>query len=1013
MRTQLRTIAVILAIAVLALVSISPFLADGMILTDDGNLHLYRAIVLDDAIRTDGTLYPRYASALAYGYGASLFNYFPPTSYYPTVIAHALGADWVRAWELTIIFYVLLAGLGMYLWARQWVDTSGAWIATAGYLYAPYTLFDTVTRGSSNEFAGMALLPFALWGFTRLARTGARRDYLLAVFTYALFIIAHNVMTLYGSLLLVAYCGLLLFSAHDRQRVFWHLSSAGVFAVLMTAFFWLPALTETNFVKINGVLDNLPFVDVTLTLRTLADVFALPRTADPSQLQANVPISFSWVLLVPALVGFFLPQPRPPADQPRPILGLHLLLFGTLAIVIISQLRLSESLWQSVRLLQYSQFAWRPMSIGSLVLALLAGIGGSYALRLLANRRFRHTMLALYITLIIAYSIPWLYRPQIDLAAGNLRDAQDYEVQSQQPVLSSYGEYLPVQTELEALNPTYYTRDVTRIRPDEAYQITRIDEQGTRLNAEVIVTQTSILIIDWLYVPGWRAQVNGERVEVFATGEAGVLGLELPAGTHQVTVWYGQTTTQRVANLLSISALVLVLAFAWRLHSQRPASALAGDRRAEWLPLLVIVIVGCASFALKTIWIDRTNTPLRTVRLVDGALQGLAHPLAVNFGDALRLIGADAPTTAQSGGDYTLTLYWRLQDAPLDADYSVLAQIVDARDVIISETTQFYPGRLATRNWLTDYYLTDKLTLSIPEHTPPTNHHLQIGVFDSASGERLDVLNTQGNPIGQDALITDITITRPSAPPALEHLPLPELTVSGFDLLEVDALPDQAQVGEPFTLSWVWRANDPQRELQPQLLWQSAGEITVPVLVNGLSIDDWQAGDVWRGQHRLYIPPDLPADNYQLFVRVGNRSIALNQTMQITVPERNFDPPQPQVERPTRWQNGIQLLGYDRTEEGLRLYWQTEQLIAQELRLFVQIFDEDGGMRAISDGVPANGERATTGWLSGEIIVTEHALIIPEDIDTRWLVGWYNPLTGERVSLADETDDALILNAQP
>ncbi|MEL7434922.1 MAG: hypothetical protein AAFN11_13335, partial [Chloroflexota bacterium] len=109
---SLNHIMIILALGCLALMSVHPFLVDFMgdsvPLTDDGNLHIYRSIVLDDAMRGDNTLYPRYASGLVYGYGAPLFNYFPPTSYYPTVLFHALGLGWVTAWKATMIFYVVL-----------------------------------------------------------------------------------------------------------------------------------------------------------------------------------------------------------------------------------------------------------------------------------------------------------------------------------------------------------------------------------------------------------------------------------------------------------------------------------------------------------------------------------------------------------------------------------------------------------------------------------------------------------------------------------------------------------------------------------------------------------------------------------------------------------------------------------------------------------------------------------------------------------------------------------------
>ncbi|MEO1289462.1 MAG: hypothetical protein AAFV93_16990, partial [Chloroflexota bacterium] len=473
MARQLNWILATIVIAVLALVSISPFLTDTMPLTDDGNLHVYRSIVLDDAIRDGAGLYPRYISGLAYGYGASLFNYFPPTSYYPILIFHALGLTWVTAWKATMILYVFLAGLGTWLWAKQWVDDVGAYIAVLAYLYAPYTLFDTVTRGSSNEFAGMALLPFALWGFTRLARFGRRGDYLLAIISYALFIMAHNVMTLYGSLLLVAYCGLLILNSEHQPLTTWRLGTAGVFAVLLTAFFWLPALTETDFVKINGVLDSLDFIDVTNTLRSLGEVFALPQTADPSQLQATVPITFHWILLILGVLGFFLPQPREKIAYGS-VFGLHIFLYLVMAVVVFSQVVASADLWQSVRLLQYSQFAWRPMSIGSLVLALLAGIGASYFVRLLPTHFGRVSGMTLLVAGIILYSVPWLYRPQIDFAPSTVAEAQRYEVTSRQPVLSSYGEYLPLQTLQSALDTDRFQDNPDRLRSDEVVTVMQL-----------------------------------------------------------------------------------------------------------------------------------------------------------------------------------------------------------------------------------------------------------------------------------------------------------------------------------------------------------------------------------------------------------------------------------------------------------------------------------------------------------------------------------------------------------
>jgi len=1004
---QFKWILALLALILLASVSISPFLRDAMPLTDDGNLHVYRSIVLDDAIRNDGSLYPRYTSGLAYGYGASLFNYFPPTSYYPTVIFHAMGLDWVTAWKATVIFYVFLAGIGTFLWARQWLDDTGALIASAAYMYAPYTLFDTVTRGSSNEFAGMALLPFALWGFTRLAHSGRRSDYLVAVFSYVLFIMAHNVMTLYGSLLLIAYCGILLFTSERRVRVFWQLASAGIFAVLITAFFWLPALAETDYVKINGVLENLDFISVTNTLRGIGTVFALPQTADPTQLQSVMPISFNWILVILAIIGFFLPQPPTEEDDShRSILGLHVLLFVTLIIVIFSQLPQSATFWESVRLLQYSQFAWRPMSIGSLVLALLAGIGGGYFVRLIPTQIGKMTVAALILAGIVLYSVPWLYRPEINLTAETLADAQSYEVVSRQPVLSSYGEYLPVNTDENALNTDRFLEDAPRLSNGDNYEILQLEENSRQLFAQIDVSQATTISVNWLYVPGWRVKVDGQTVPVVPVTDAGLVGFEIEPGIHDIDIHYTQTGTQQLASIISIISLIAVVGIAFFFLSPSPDGYRSQDLQVSML--ITAAIVGIGLLALKTQVIDRTDNIFRNSRFENGILENVDIPLNVNFNNGMRLLGADSLSGVASGGTREIHLYWTVADTAINSDYSSIVQMVDYRGIVIAEASNFYPGGLATSNWLPGYYLEDVITLDIPDYTPPGDYDIVVGVFDSATGQRLDVINNIGNPTGIDITTGTLTITHPILFAGTEDLRSPIFTVSGMSLLEIDGLPDTAQVGEEVTFSWLWRVNTPLQGITPTLRWNA--EISVPFneTIPGYPFAEWRSGDVWRGYQRFYIPPELIAGEYDILIQAGDANSIVHE-MTITVPERNFEQPEFDTDLLINWQNGIQLIGYTQTETGITLHWQTETVINRNLRLFVQVFDENGQILFIDDGIPVNNQRPTTGWIPGEFITSGHQSDAFATDSHIILIGWYDTLTGQRILLSDTGDDALTL----
>ena len=160
----LRLIAFTLGMTCLCLAAIHPFTAGQMPYSADGLLQLLRGVALEHSLRVDHPLWPRFSSGLVYGYGAPLFNFFPPLAYYPASLAPALGMSFLHAWLLTMCLYTWLAGAGMYLLARLWTRSELAgWMGAAAYLYSPYWLIDSVTRGATAEMAALAALPFVFY----------------------------------------------------------------------------------------------------------------------------------------------------------------------------------------------------------------------------------------------------------------------------------------------------------------------------------------------------------------------------------------------------------------------------------------------------------------------------------------------------------------------------------------------------------------------------------------------------------------------------------------------------------------------------------------------------------------------------------------------------------------------------------------------------------------------------------------------------------------------------------
>ena len=299
MRPALRFLLVLAGVICLCLPALHAFTLGKMPQSADGLIQLQRTVALEHALRVDHPLWPRFASGLVYGYGAPLFNYFPPLSYMPASLLQILGAGALSSLLLMMGAYTVTAGVGMFLLGRLWTrSTLGGWVGATAYVYAPYLLFDSLTRGASAELAALAVLPFALYGFTRLALFGRRRDYLAALLAFSVFIPLHTLVTLHGTAMLMLYCLFLIWRADDRRAVFLRLSLAGGLALLLTAFYWLPALLESDAIKLKLIAEQLGHIDPTRHLRSLRDILALPHTADPTLQNQAVPISLGWPQLL-------------------------------------------------------------------------------------------------------------------------------------------------------------------------------------------------------------------------------------------------------------------------------------------------------------------------------------------------------------------------------------------------------------------------------------------------------------------------------------------------------------------------------------------------------------------------------------------------------------------------------------------------------------------------------------------------------------------------------------------
>jgi hypothetical protein len=126
----------------------------------------------------------------------------------------------------------------------------------------------------------------------------------------------------------------------------------------------------------------------------------------------------------------------------------------------------------------------------------------------------------------------------------------------------------------------------------------------------------------------------------------------------------------------------------------------------------------------------------------------------------------------------------------------------------------------------------------------------------------------------------------------------------------------------------------------------------------------------------------------------------------------------PATEVGASFADSIGLIGYDLPagtwQPGnilpLTLFWQRLGTISEDYSVFVHLIDGSGALVSQTDSAPVGGQRPTSGWQEGELIVDRHGLLLPDNLppgEYELRVGIYLPTKGERLPVAGPEGESL------
>ncbi len=998
------------AVGLLALAAALPLLAEpGLLNTRGGGdspFLLQRLQQLETALR-DGHFPVRWMPDANYGYGYPFFNFYAPLSIYIAAVFRFLGFSYVGAIEAAQVAGYLAAAWGMYRLARRWWGSAWVGAVTAvAYTFAPFHMVNVYVRGDSlAEFWAMAWYPWVILAADAVINvqgTGNSKRRAIAglALAYAALVLSHNISALIFSPFLLLYILLKWLKANGQWSVanlqspisnLFPLAVSLLLGLALAAWFFVPALGEQSLAQLGPVTEGYfhysnHFRGADLVQGSL---FFEYDVAGGKAFRMGLVQAATAVL---GLLAFLLQRNKGRKGQrqelessraswlPRPSAPL---LFTTLALLVATFMitPLSRPLWDHLPLLPFTQFPWRFLSVQAFAGALAAG-----GLALLPWQR---AIAPMAVVLLAASGLGALRTDHLVLTDADVTAEKlaQYEWFTGNIGTTVSAEYLP-----STVTPRPYTgswlntgqRHQVRALSGELGDSELVQFATAEQEWRVTAVSPSMVQFATMAWPGWAADVDGAPVEIRPSPGSGLIALELPQGTHAVTLRLARTPMRLAAEWGSLVALLVTVWLVW--PRKRPLWR-------RW----VLALVGLILVALAAQFWPRHELP-DTDLTWDFAQMGYLHhaPQGVPFanGGKLQEYRYDRETLAPGE---TLTV--QLAASGLAGFNTEVALLTPAalrwEEADAFPMTQAAP---APQEPFLEYHL------AIPENAPPGLYvpRLRVGELQESAA-----LTPSGQPRG-DLFLRPVRVV--AAP---EMADAGELAVELTQFVAQDGL---------WSARLRWATAQPlARNYNVSLrVLDEAGNLVTHFdaqpgygfLPSGL----WPPGQWVHDWLSLRLPESLP-ERAVLMVQlyeIGGATVLYRRlgTVQrvgsvwtFAAYARQFALPAEMVAETAVFLANetpvIQLHGYNlaqtETAVTLTLYWEALAALTTNYTRFVHVLDARGQLVVQNDAMPQDNSYPTSQWLPAEIVPDAVTLdlssLAPGEYQV--LVGWYENL-GDR-----------------
>lgn len=545
--TILKKILPLIIIIFLSYFSIKPLFIFGFFPIHD-NTQVQRVFEMKQSL-SDGMLPVRWVGDLGYGFGYPIFNFYAPLAYYIGAFTNLIGFNALTATKIMLGLGVILSGITMYFLAKEFWGRTGGVVSGVLYLFAPYHALNIFVRGDFSEIWAYAFIPLVFLGIYKISKQQKSWLWIIvSALSFAAIILSHNLTAMMVTPFIIAYALILIItsSRNNLSSFIFHLSFFIFLGLLLSAFYWLPALSEMKYTNVASQIGG---------GADFRDHFVCPSQLWESQwgFGGSVPgcadgLSFRVgkihliLASISLIVLLFIWNKKESGRN-----AIIFFIFSFLASIFL-MLEISKSVWEAIPQMAYFQYPWRFLALTAFTVSFL---GGSFII--LPKSKIISLLLGGGVIAAIIFTNAKLFSPQYITSIKSDDFISKLNLNWQTSKTSD--EYMP-QNFAKPKNPneipgSKFTAENSKMK------IELLRDATQQSSAKITSVQNSSVVINLAYFPSWHVYLDNSEIHYKVLNNG--IRIAMPPGEHILTVKFVETPIEKLANLLTLAGVMVLV----------------------------------------------------------------------------------------------------------------------------------------------------------------------------------------------------------------------------------------------------------------------------------------------------------------------------------------------------------------------------------------------------------------------------------------------------------------------